>query len=147
MKAVTKINTARLIVSGLVAGVIMNAVSLLSAGLYLSEMMELLELRGIQPPDGILPMVVYLLMRFVWGFVAVWFYVVARPRFGPGLKTALLVGLVFWLGGVFLGVVSYGMMGMFPMGMLAQWAAITFVGILASTVVGAWIYRERVGAA
>ncbi len=143
----TKINTARLVVGGLVAGVIMNVVSLLSAGLYLSEMMELLESRGIQPPDGVLPMVVYLLMRFVWGFVAVWFYVVARPRFGPGFKTALLVGFVFWLGGVFLGVVSYGMMGMFPLDMLAQWAAITLVGILASTVVGAWIYREQAGAA
>ena len=137
-----KINIARLVVGGLVAGVIMNAVSLLSAGLYLSEMMELLDSRGIQPPGGTLPMVVYLLMRFVWGFLAVWFYVAARPRFGPGSKTAVLIGFVFWLGGVFLGVVSYGMMGMFPMGMLTQWAAITLVGILASTVVGAWIYRE-----
>ena len=138
----TKINIGRLVVGGLVAGVIMNAVSLLSAGLYVPEMMELLDSRGIQPPGGVLPMVVYLLMRFVWGFVAVWFYVAARPRFGPGPKTAVLIGFVFWLGGVFLAVVSYGMMGMFPMDMLAQWAAITFVGILASTVVGAWIYRE-----
>lgn len=81
-------------------------------------------------------------MRFVWGFAAVWFYVSARPRFGPGPRTALLIGFMFWLGGIFLAVVSYGMMGMFPMGMLAQWAAITLVGILTSTVVGAWIYRE-----
>jgi hypothetical protein len=81
-------------------------------------------------------------MRFVWGFVAVWLYVAARPRFGPGPKTAVLIGFVFWLGGVFLAVVSYGMMGMFPMDMLAKWAAITFVGILASTIIGAWIYQE-----
>ena len=138
----TKMNGARFVAGGLVAGVIMNAVSFLSAGLYISEMMELLNSRGIQPPDGTLPKVVYVLMRFVWGFVAVWFYVAARPRFGPGPKTAVLIGFVFWLGGVFLAVVSYGMMGIFPMGMLAQWAAITLVGILASTVVGAWIYRE-----
>ena len=138
----TSINTTRLIFGGLVAGVIMNAVSLLSAGLYVPEMMELLNSRDIQPPGGVFPMVVYLLMRFVWGFVAVWLYVAARPRFGPGPKTALLIGFVFWLGGVFLAVVSYGMMGMFPIGMLIQWAAITFVGILASTYVGAWIYRE-----
>ena len=138
----TKSNIVRLVVGGLVAGVIMNVVSLLSAGLYLPEMMELLDSRGIQPPSGTLPIVVYLLMRFIWGFVAVWFYVAARPRFGPGLQTAVLVGFVFWLGGVFMAVVSYGMMGMFPMGMLTQWAAITLVGILASTVVGAWVYRE-----
>ena len=75
----SSINKARLIVGGLAAGVVMNAVTLLSARLYLSEMMQLLESRGIQPPDGLIPMAVYLLMRFVWGFVAVWFYVVARP--------------------------------------------------------------------
>ncbi len=61
----TKINSARFVAGGLVAGVIMNAVSFLSAGLYISEMMELLNSRGIQPPDGTLPKVVYVLMRFV----------------------------------------------------------------------------------
>lgn len=66
------------------AGVIMNAVTLLSARLYLSEMMELLDSRGIHPPHGASHIAVYLLMRFIWGFVAVWFYVSARPRFGPG---------------------------------------------------------------
>ena len=138
----TKINITRLVIGGLVAGVIMNAVSLLSAGLYVPEMMELLHSRDIQPPGGALSMVVFLLMRFIWGFVAVWLYVAARPRFGPGPKTAALIGFVFWLGGVFLAVVSYGMMGMFPMDMLAKWATITFVGILASTIIGAWIYQE-----
>lgn len=54
----TKINTTRLVVGGLVAGVIMNAVSLLAARLYLSEMMALLDSRGINPPDGALPIVV-----------------------------------------------------------------------------------------
>jgi len=144
-QSMTKINTTRLVVGGLVGGVVMIAVSLLAAPLYLSEMMASLDSRGIQPPEGSFP--VYLLMRLVWGFVAVWFYVAARPRFGPGLKTALLVGFVFWLGGVFLGIVSYGMLGLFPTGMLAIWSAMTLVAILASTVVGAWIYREPVGAA
>ena len=89
------INKGRLVVGGLAAGIVMNAVSLLSAGLYLSEMMSLLDSHGIQPPRGAVSMAVYLLMRFIWGFVAVWFYVAARPRFGPGFKTALVIGLVF----------------------------------------------------
>ena len=42
----TKINGARFVAGGLVAGVIMNAVSFLSAGLYIFEMMELLNSRG-----------------------------------------------------------------------------------------------------
>ena len=139
---ITKINITRLIVGGLVAGLIMNVISLLSTGLYLSDMMALLNSHGIQPPQSTLSFVTYLLMRFVWGFAAVWFYVVARPRFGSGFKTAMLIGLVFWLSGLFMMVVSYGMMGMFPIDMLILWAAMTLVGILASVAVGAWIYRE-----
>ncbi len=138
----TKINIKRLFISGLVAGFIMNFISLALAGIYLSDMMELLNSRGIYPSKSILSLVVYLLMRFIWGFMAIWFYVAVRPRFGPGLKTALLIGFIFWLVTFFLMIVSYGMLGMFPLNMLIQWAIITMVGILPSTIIGAWIYRE-----
>jgi len=139
----TKINIKRLIIGGLVAGCVLNAISLLSTGFYVSEMMELLDSRGIHPPRSIWSLVVYLLMRFIWGFAVVWFYVATRPRFGPGPKTAVLIGLVFWLCTFFLMVVSYGMLGLFPKGMLILWASMTLLAILPATFVGAWIYREE----
>ncbi len=138
----TKINIKRLFISGLVAGFIMNLISLALAGVYLSEMMELLNSHSIYPSRSIWSLVVYLLMRFIWGFGAIWFYVAVRPRFGPGLKTAALIGFVFWLVTFFLMIVSYGMLGMFPMNILLQWAIITMVGIVPSTIIGAWIYHE-----
>ena len=136
------INRGRWFLGGLAAGVVMNVITLLSADLYLEEMMAILRTHEFAPPRGAAPMAVYFLMRFTWGFVAVWIYALARTRYGPGPKTAVFVGVTYWLGSAFLAVVSYGMLGLFPIDMLALWAAITLVGIVLSTLVGAWIYRE-----
>ncbi len=142
MSVIAPLNRRRFVLSGAVAGIVMNAVTLFSARFYAGEMFEILDAHQFGPPQGPIPMAVFLLMRFIWGFVAVWFYTAARPRYGPGPKTAALVGLIFWLGGAFLAVVSYGMLGLFPLSMLAKWAAITLIGIVLSTLIGAWIYRE-----
>ena len=87
-------------------------------------------------------MAIYLLLGFTNGFAAVWFYTAARARYGPGPKTAFLVGFVFWLGGWLLAVIPYGLLGLFPTGMLALWAIMGLVALVLATLVGAWIYRE-----
>jgi len=142
MHTLIPINLGRFLLSGFVAGIVMNAVTIFSARFYASEMFEILDAHQFGPPRGALPMTVFVAMRFIWGFVAVWFYTAARPRYGAGPKTAVLVGLIFWFGGAFLAVVSYGMLGLFPLAMLTKWAAITLIGIVLSTLIGAWIYRE-----
>ena len=120
----------------------MNVISVLSWGSYVQEMMVILKARDIVPPKGSVFIAIYFLMRFTWGFVAVWFYTMARARYGPGLKTAISVGVIYWVGSTMLGVISYGMMGLFPITMLVKWAVITLVAIMLSTIVGAWVYRE-----
>ena len=120
----------------------MNVISLLSWGLYAQEMLVILKSRGIVPPKGSGFLAIYFLMRFTWGFVAVWFYTMARARYGPGPKTAASVGAIYWVGSTMLSVVSYGMIGLFPITMLVKWAVITLVAIMLSTFLGAWLYRE-----
>lgn len=136
------INGRRFILAGLAAGVVMNVISVLSWGFYAQEMIAILKARDIVPPKGSVFMAIYFLMRFTWGFVAVWFYTMARARYGPGVKTAVSVGFIYWLGGALLAVISYGMLGLFPVGMLAVWAVIMLVATMLSTIFGAWIYRE-----
>ena len=120
----------------------MNVLSALSWGFYAQEMIAILKARDIVPPKGSVFIAIYLLMRFTWGFVAVWFYTMARARYGPGVKTAVSVGFIYWLGGALLAVISHGMLGLFPVGMLVTWAIIMLVATMLSTLVGAWIYRE-----
>ena len=137
-----RINRGRFVLGGLAAGVVMIAVQLLSTGLYVDEMFAILDAHQFSPPQSLASLAVFCLMRFTWGFVALWFYTAARSRYGPGPKTAAIVGFLFWLGGAFLAVVSYGMLGLFPTAMLAIWAVITLVGLMLATLLGAWIYRE-----
>jgi hypothetical protein len=136
------INRGRFVLAGLAAGVVMNAVTFFASPLYAAEMFAILHDHRFAPPRGPVPIAVFLLMRFTWGFVAVWLYTTAQARYGHGVKTAALVGFVFWLGSIFLAVVSYGMLGLFPTTMLAQWAIITLIALMLSTLIGAWIYRE-----
>ena len=45
------------------------------------------------------------------GYVCVWLYSAIRPRFGPGLKTAIVAGLVVWFLAVLgpsIGFVAWG---------------------------------------
>lgn len=138
----TQMNRKSFVLAGLAAGAVMSAVTLLMSGLYVEEMFAILKDHDFSPPRGVAPMAVFFLMRFTWGFVAVWFYAASRSRFGPGPKTAIGVGVMLWLGGALMAVVSYGMLGLFPMPMLGLWAVITLVGLVLSTLMGAWIYRE-----
>lgn len=48
-------------------------------------------------------------------------YAAARPRFGAGPKTAVIVAVAMWAGGYLLSLVGYHMLGLYP---------------------GGWIYRE-----
>ncbi len=49
----------------------------------------------------------YIGMYTLKGIVAVWLYAVARPRFGPGPRTALIIGLAYWVIGYVIPVVSF----------------------------------------
>src|SRR5207249_5854025 len=39
----------------------------------------------------------FIVSTFVMGIGVIWLYAVARPRLGPGAKTATLTGFAFWL--------------------------------------------------
>jgi hypothetical protein len=82
------------------------------------------------------------LVSLLVGMVAVFFYAAARPRFGPGPKTALIIAFVLFFGSFLVSILGIRMIGLFPDDMLFLWAAIGFLELMISTLVGAWIYRE-----
>jgi hypothetical protein len=77
------------------------------------------------------------------GLTLVFFYAAARPRFGPGPKTAIIVAVVLWFGGYLINIVGYGMVGLYPTSMLAIWAVQGLVEMVIAALVGGWIYREE----
>src|SRR5207249_10688613 len=70
-----KINLQKVIVGGLVAGVVLNVVDYLLFGVVLKKDLPVMSTNTI---------LWFVLMDFLYGIFLVWFYAAIRPRFGPG---------------------------------------------------------------
>ncbi len=92
---------------------------------------------------GVGIMLLTVVVSLLVGLTLVFFYAAARPRFGPGAKTAIIVAVALWFGGSLINLIGYGMIGLYPMGMLAIWGVQGLVEMVVASLVGGWIYREE----
>jgi len=142
-----KINMGRVIIGGLVAGLVMNvSEAVLHAGVLAADGAKLLEdWKRLGLELDIRPSLLFWLIgiTFVLGILAVWTYAAIRPRFGAGPKTALCAGLAVWaMSYLYAGVyVDAGIVVMPPK---LTWLPVAWglVEIPVATLLGAWVYRE-----
>src|ERR1051325_1157114 len=92
----SKINVRRVLLGGIVAGLIINAGELVLNGVLLRSHIEadLKHMNLPRPGNGFAALAVAL--TFIFGILAVLFYAMMRARLGPGPKTALLTALILW---------------------------------------------------
>ncbi len=137
-----KINLARVILGGLVAGVVLNIGEFLLNDVVLGAQMREFFARFRLPEPGNRFLVVAVLLTFILGIVIVWMYAAMRPRLGPGPKTAVCAGLLAWFGIYFYSGVINGMVLQVPTNIVLialVWGAVQYaVGAIA----GAWLYKE-----
>jgi len=137
------IDTPRWILGGVVAGIVILIVESAASGLYMEDLKALLEARGlrIEMTAGLfgLGAVGSLLV----GLTLVFLYAAARPRFGPGPGTAVLVAVALWLGGYLATLLGGAMLGLFPGWMMALWGAIGLAELVLAALAGGWVYREQ----
>ncbi len=91
------------------------------------------------PPQPILAILEVLTVCFLLS----WLYAAIRPRFGPGISTALRSGLVVWVCVGMIGTIhmindNFG----FPVWLLVAIGAGMLPICLAASVAAAWKYRE-----
>lgn len=142
-----KINMGRVILGGLVAGLVMNAsqfalhaIVLADEGNKLLADWQALGLHIEQDPRLLMALIG---MTFVLGVLAVWTYAAIRPRFGEGAKTALVAGLAVWgMSYLYAAVYLYGAVVIYPSKLTWAPVAWSFVEVPVATLVGAWLYRE-----
>jgi hypothetical protein len=102
-------NSGRILLGGLVAGLIMNgSEAALHVGILGDDTGLLYEKFRIGIPDTAGNLTLLIFATFVLGMVAVWLYAAMRPRYGAGPRTALIAGVTVWLlshlwSGVYLG--------------------------------------------
>jgi hypothetical protein len=96
-RRMAKINWTRVLLGGLLAGVIINVFEFVTNGVFVAAewkaMMKALGRTTVPSAGGA---VIFLIWGFLSGIGAIWLYAAARPRFGPGVKTAALTGFAFW---------------------------------------------------
>ncbi|HSM59884.1 MAG TPA: hypothetical protein VK849_03760 [Longimicrobiales bacterium] len=135
------INTQKVVVGGLAAGVVMNVYDFVVNGVLLREQNEaVMATLGAEPP-GAAMMVVYVVWDFIWALAIVWTYAAIRPRFGLGPKTAMLAGAQTWFL-LMLSATFFVMTGIFGWGYFALGAVTALVNALLGGYVGGRLYTE-----
>ena|SRR5205807_4456506 len=137
-----KINFGRVLLGGIVAGVILNVGEWLLNGMVLhAQHLALLKKCGFSEPDAKF-LIVVVPLTFVLGIVTVLGYAAIRPRFGAGPKTAIIAALFAWFGvALFNNVIAAGL-GIMPPNVLALLLGWELIEFLLATLVGAALYKE-----
>lgn len=139
------INTQKVIVGGLAAGLVMNVIDFVSNMFILQNRMKT-ELEAVNPMlwtnmNDTSKIPIFVAIDFVLGILLVWLYAAIRPRFGPGAGTAVKAGLFMWITA---GAMWYFfvLMGIFTIGSFAIGSCVALVNLLASAWVGGMLYKE-----
>ncbi|HEX7237293.1 MAG TPA: hypothetical protein VF405_10055 [Gammaproteobacteria bacterium] len=136
-----KINVARVILGGLLAGLIMNiGETVLNLFVIADESTAFLQRLGLQFP-GNHQIAIFVAMTFVSGIIVIFLYAAMRPRFGAGAKTAVIAGLIVWLVTMMAGFADV-VLGITPTNLLVVAGAWSLVETLVAAVAGAWLYQE-----
>ena len=132
------INWGRVIAGGAVAGFVINISEFLLNEVVLKRVNEeAMKALGKTMPEGGGTMLVWIVLGFLIGIVAVWLYAAIRPRYGAGAATAVKAGVAVWiLESFYVGVVFVNL-GLFPMNLL--YFVWTLVEAIRATVLGAWL--------
>lgn len=136
------INWTRVILGGLVAGVVINVFESVLNGVVLAKDWEEAMAALGKPPMAGNQIAVFIIWGFLVGIFAVWLYAAIRPRYRAGPKTALCAGSAVWGLGYLLASVPPLVLNLFPARVMVIGLVVGLVEVLVATLLGAWLYRE-----
>jgi hypothetical protein len=138
-----KINVGRLILGGIVAGIAGNLLDFWVDGVLLAPMWNSqLATWGRAPFSGS-QIVWFMAFGFIIGLVAIWIYAGIRPRFGPGVKTAIYAGLATWILSTLVPNFALMWVTRFFSGHLTAYTTLgALFEIVIGTICGAAVYKE-----
>ena len=138
-----KINWGRVVAGGLLAGVVLNIIDFLTYGVWLKpDLAAAMTALGKQPSamDSAIPL--FVVLDFVYGIGLLWLYAAIRPRFGPGVKTAVIAGVALWFFVGLLHAIGEAPMGFMPQRVTVIATIVMLVEYAVAGAVGAYVYKE-----
>jgi hypothetical protein len=139
-----KINWGRVLLGGLVAGLIINAAEYLVNGVILQARWAE-AMKGIGKPAMMsgAQIAAFNVWGFCVGVFTVWLYAAIRPRYGAGPKTAVCAAASVWALGYLLAGVVPMVLHTLPRRLMAVGIAAGLIEVIAAALAGAWLYKEE----
>jgi len=140
-----KINAGRVILGGIVAGIVIDILSYLVDGVLLAPRwaagMNALG-RANFSSNAILG---FNLLGLATGIALIWLYAAIRPRFGAGVKTAVFAGIAVWIIGALIPNAGFMCVsGLFPHHLTAGTTLGALIEYVVGGIAGAAVYKESV---
>ena len=141
-----KINWNRVLLGGLLAGLILNIIDYIVNDLILQERWAAaMKALGKATTMTGLQIVAFVVVDFLLGIFAIWLYSAIRPRYGAGPKTAVCAGAAVWGLGSLLPSVAPTVLHLFGRRLMGISVLGSLVGMILGALVGAWLYKEESG--
>jgi hypothetical protein len=139
-----KINLGRVILGGIVAGIVADILDYFVDGMWLGPRWAA-GLKALNHPAAfsLRQITGFDVIGIVCGIVAIWLYAAMRPRFGPGVKTAVYTGVAVWVLTALLPNVGFMYVThLFGRGLTLYTTLGALVEIVVGTIAGAALYKE-----
>jgi len=138
-----KINVGRWILGGIVAGIVGDILDIPVDGVWLAPMWKQ-QLTGLgQPMFSGSQLIWFNAFGIIIGLVTIWIYAGIRPRFGPGVKTAIYAGVAVWITGFLVPNFALMWVTRFFNGHLTGYTTLgALVECVVGAIAGAALYKE-----
>jgi hypothetical protein len=137
-----RINMGRVVVGGLLAGLLVNVSEFVLNTFVIAKDMEAAMKAMNLPPMDSTQIPAFVVLGFLIGIATVWTYAAIRPRFGPGVTTAVYAALAVWFLAYAYPTAFMMVMHLFPQQAMLIGLVWGLVEIVVASVAGAWAYTE-----
>ena len=135
------VNSGKVVVGGLVAGVVANGLDYLFQGVVLKPDFEMFRQRLNLDPVAANNPVPWIVVDFILGFLLIVTYVGFRARWGPGPKTAIYAGVVIFVAiASMMGALTA--IGVFTTDTYLKSSALSLITVTSAALAAAFVYKE-----
>jgi hypothetical protein len=138
-----KINFGRVILGGIVAGIVSDILGYIVDGVILASRWTAGMTALGKSEFSVGQNVAFNIIGLIYGIFMVWLYAAIRSRYGAGPTTAVYAGLAVWVAGVLLPNAAFmWAAGLFPTNLTVMTTAAAIVELVVAALAGAALYKE-----
>jgi hypothetical protein len=140
----SRINLPKLIVGGLVAGIVLNGIDYVVNNFVLAEAWQHVA-QGhnfdASAMSGTAALITFIIVDLLLGLLIAWTYAAIRPRLGPGASTSIIAGFAVWSAVTLIQVTYTGWF--LSWDMLFKAAGLSLVAMVAAALCAGFLYSEE----